>query len=101
MSTKQRKIGWESWNAKVQEILAQGDEFPALEDFLANATGDEHPPEDIRFISHRPRVVQTPYGPFFLDSYLKPSDRWDCWLGYTNFDITKPPLLKILQEWKH
>ena len=88
MSTEQRKIGWGSWNAKIQEVVEEEDNFSHLDELLSSATGDE-PPEEIKFISARPRVIQTPYGPFFLDSFLKPSDRWDCWLAYTNFDVTK------------
>ena len=96
MSAKQRKIAWESWNAKVQELLLKGDDLSAIEDLLSGAhPEDDHHPEEIKFIPARPRVVQTPYGPFFLDSHLKPSDRWECWLAYTNFDVTKGIAKKI------
>lgn len=36
----------------------------------------------------KPQIIQTPWGTVSFDSVLKPSDRWDCWLGYTNFGLT-------------
>jgi hypothetical protein len=35
------------------------------------------------------KIINTPIGIYSQDSTLKPSDRWDCWVGYTNFDVTK------------
>ena len=35
-----------------------------------------------------PAVIYTPMGPYPEESLLKPSDRWDCWIGHTNFNIT-------------
>ena len=42
-----------------------------------------------------PRVIHTPLGVYPEDSLLKPSDRWDCWIGHTNFDITNNIALKL------
>ena len=36
-----------------------------------------------------PRLVQTPLGIFHYEDKLKPSEKFDCWIGYTNFDITQ------------
>ena len=36
-------------------------------------------------------------GPYPEESTLKPSDRWDCWMGYTNFPITNK-VLSILNH---
>jgi hypothetical protein len=35
------------------------------------------------------RNIETPLGIYSDTSILKPSSRWDCWLGYTNFEISK------------
>ena len=93
MSYTHKKIGWESWNAKVEHVMLQADETSVLEELL-NSNTEEHP-EEFKLIESHPRVIHTPYGPFFLDSKLKPSDRRNCWTGYTNFDITKDVLNKI------
>jgi|TARA_R110002012_G_scaffold280239_1_gene468713 hypothetical protein len=94
MTNTEKKIAWESWNAKVQEIQMDSEDLGILEDMM-NAAQEEGLPEDIRFIPMRPRVLHTPYGPTFLDSLLKPSDRWDCWLCYANFDVTQGVMATI------
>ena len=43
----------------------------------------------------QPRVVHTPLGVYPEESLLKPSDRWDCWIGHTNFDITNSVVTKL------
>ena len=97
MSREQKKIAWESWNAKVQDILSEEDGAMAeLEELLGHIHSEEMSQED-RIIQSRPRIVQTPYGAYFLDSLLKPSNRWDCWICYTNFDITRL-VTKILES---
>ena len=44
------------------------------------------------------RVIHTPLGVYPEDSLLKPSDRWDCWIGHTNFDITNSVVAKLDSE---
>ena len=95
MSYTYKKIGWESWNAKVEHMMLQADDVSILEELLNKDPSEEHHPDEFKLIESHPRVVHTPYGPFFLDSKLKPSDRWNCWTGYTNFDITKDTLQAI------
>lgn len=84
-----KKIAWESWNAKVdvlsyvepiqpQETQEQQEYETELSQF----------PMDHGFILEQQRVLYTPIGPYPEESMLKPSDRWDCWIGYTNFPIT-------------
>ena len=41
-------------------------------------------------------IIFTPYGPFSMDSSLKPSDRWDCWVCHTNFDLTSE-IIQVLE----
>lgn len=43
-------------------------------------------------------VIQTPFGVYPLESMFKPSDRWDCWIGTTNFDITRSVKKRLKKE---
>ena len=82
-----KTIAWESWNAKLESLhkeIVNDSEPTYLENEHLQAS-DFVPPD--MFISS-PKVVHTPLGVYPVDSLLKPSDRWDCWIGHTNFDIT-------------
>jgi hypothetical protein len=90
--SKPKQIVWTSWNARVDEMMA-----PLDETFTPEVDPDEMPYNDIEipqeFLSpelflQQPRILYTPLGPYPEESLMKPSDRWDCWLGYTNFSIT-------------
>tara|TARA_R100000008_G_C3581699_1_gene168983 strand:+ start:967 stop:1602 length:636 start_codon:yes stop_codon:yes gene_type:complete len=92
-----KKIAWESWNAIAEEIFMEdlppevwpSDEAPAK--YI-----DSHEmetPQEI-FLSS-PKIIYTPMGPYPFESALKPSDRWDCWIGYTNFDVTNRMANKV------
>lgn len=92
-----KKIAWESWNAIAEEIFIQelppeiwpSDEAPAK--YIDSHEMES--PQEI-FLS-APKAIYTPMGPYPFESTLKPSDRWDCWFGYTNFDITNRIAAKI------
>ena len=93
-----KKIAWQSWNAVVEEMYEKNTEIEILEELLlAQEMQESHGEMPIKFIDPAPRVIYTPYGMFPVDSFLKPSDRWNCWLGYTNFDITHT-VQDILEE---
>jgi len=83
-------IAWESWNVKEKELA----EISDLESFdMEMQEESEQIMQSDNFLSPilgeiRPQVIQTPWGVVSFDSALKPSDRWDCWLGYTNFGLT-------------
>jgi hypothetical protein len=86
MSTR-KTIAWESWNAKLEGLQQESiDENEPT--YLENEhiQSSELVPTEM-FITP-PRVIHTPLGVYPEDSLLKPSDRWDCWIGHTNFDIT-------------
>ena len=86
MSTR-KTIAWESWNAKLEGLQQESiDENEPT--YLENEhiQSSELIPTEM-FITP-PRVIHTPLGVYPEDSLLKPSDRWDCWMGHTNFDIT-------------
>jgi hypothetical protein len=88
-----KKIMWENWNEKEIE-LTEG--ITSLEGLMAEIEQDEETLMQaesgigsIPFMTDlKPSIVQTPFGAVSCESALKPSDRWQCWLGYTNFDLT-------------
>ena len=80
-----KKIAWKSWNARVDSLQDSENDLDILEEILASQMENT---EEFRLFEPKPKVVHTPYGVYTLDSFLKPSDRWDCWICYTNFDIT-------------
>lgn len=83
---KIKKIAWESWNSKVEESLSDNALSEASVSLLEDSD-DEYPliAHDLLFQN---KIVHTPIGPYPQDSLLKPSDRWDCWIAHTNFDLT-------------
>ena len=96
MSTH-KTIAWESWNAKLEGLYQENineDQPTYLEN--ENLQASEIIPSEM-FIAP-PRVVNTPLGVYPEESLLKPSDRWDCWIGHTNFDITNNVAAKLDSE---
>lgn len=87
-----KQILWESWNARAEEIISN----------VANPEDDdidiEEMPQMIEsFLEPVSQVIHTPIGVYPVESTLKPSDKWDCWIAYTNFAITKK-ILNILNN---
>ena len=89
--SRPKQIAWESWNAIAEEMLLPKDMV------MPEANGDESayseieiPPEFLSpemFIPQQ-SFISTPIGTYPEDSCMKPSDRWDCWMGHSNFSIT-------------
>lgn len=88
-----KTITWKSWNAIAEEYIhGISEEFRQIEEELK----EMHNMENVDQSLHLPmllrgegaNVIYTPLGPFPIDSIFKPSDRWDCRIGVTNFDIT-------------
>jgi hypothetical protein len=82
-----KKIVWESWNSLSdthQITMKTPEPLPSeLEEALASDNGE------LLFLEGgQPLVIHTPLGVYPLESSFKPSDRWDCWIGHTNFGIT-------------
>lgn len=85
-------IAWENWN----EIERELSEDITLEDIMDEEEDGQNQmglPTDFlmpaMLSDMKPQIIQTPFGNVSADSRLKPSDRWDCWMGYTNFGITE------------
>lgn len=103
--TTKFKIQWESWNEKEREHLS---ERKAREDNINKTLNsmrgesfevdDENDDEgDSDFGLNYSNVI-TPFGIFTVDSLLKPTDRWDCWLGHTNFTLTRSMVHKLNRD---
>jgi hypothetical protein len=82
-----KKIAWESWNAKV-DVVSSIEPAQAGEEEDYEIDHMSQFPIDPSFILEQQRILYTPIGPYPEESMLKPSDRWDCWMGYTNFPVT-------------
>jgi hypothetical protein len=81
-----KKIMWENWNEKEIELVEPTgfNEIINEEDIGDQLSGLGLSP----FLSDMSNILHTPFGMVPSESALKPSDRWECWLGYTNFDLT-------------
>lgn len=76
-----RKIAWEKWdddiiNEEIAEKLHVDEED---EELAADA---------LELMSKIPKLVSTPLGIFQLYDKMSPIRQFECWMGYTNFDIT-------------
>jgi hypothetical protein len=91
MSSKKRVIAWEKWDEDVleQELIeeiyqevSEGEEENLVEDALL-------------FMEKIPKLITTPMGMYQLHDKMSILNQFDCWMGYTNFDITKGVQLEI------
>jgi hypothetical protein len=93
MSEKINKINWESWNVKEEDLIKKAEKQER--DYLKQIQSPEGPmfedqTEDGDTIFSMPApIVTTPFGDYMADSVFKPSNRWECWICYTNFPITE------------
>lgn len=88
-----KKIAWSSWSALEEAMVLS--ETPPIPDF-GDIDPEEVLAEEAQMLSFMPifsqqesKLLHTPLGFFPIDSLLKPSDRWDCRIGHTNFEITQ------------
>lgn len=81
---------WENWNQKEIDLTEVGDienmimEEDEENEQIISMAGSLAP----SILDIPPQVIHTPFGVVPYESLLKPSDRWQCWMGYTNFDLT-------------
>ena len=99
MATR-KTIAWESWNAKLEDLqVGQAEE--TVEQEMSYTEIENAASADIVYpdlFGGQPKIIHTPLGPYPEDSLLKPSNRWDCWIGHTNFDITTDMAEKLETE---
>ena len=85
-----KKIAWEKWEDEVEQN-SPTNPFSQLQ---SSAKEEESEEIDITelysgFISELPTIVSTPVGMYRLHDRMSPTKQFDCWMGYTNFDITE------------
>jgi len=82
-----KKIAWENWKEKVD----CGPPATTMNDPAEEMTEPSEESIENSFLSalEVPRLIQTPLGIFHYEDKLRPSEKFDCWIGYTNFDITQ------------
>ena len=86
---KAKSVVWKSWNAMSDQFLMSlAADFNIVEEVVGTME-EEGSGELLPFSFKNSGVIQTPIGIFSTDSMFKPSDRWDCWIGTANFDITE------------
>ena len=86
MPSTNKKVAWEKWDEDVldQEIIEDTvSEFGEYEE-------DSSLAEDaLMFLEKIPKLVTTPLGMFQLYDKMSVMNQYECWMGYTNFDITE------------
>lgn len=75
------RINWESWNAIEEDLVAKINEKNNRDTNSFGFEGEllEFPPSPI---------IETPFGNYNSGSSFRPSIRWDCWIGHTDFNVT-------------
>lgn len=88
---KFKTIAWESWNV-IEEEQLEDTELNAMQadniELDEESEEENYPEINPMLLFNANRLVYTPLGNYNIETPLKPSDRWDCWIGHTNFDIT-------------
>jgi hypothetical protein len=78
-----KQIAWEKWDENVieQEIV---------ENFYEEYEEDESgmAEDALLFLEKIPNLVTTPMGMYQLHDKMSILNQFECWMGYTNFDIT-------------
>ena len=83
MSKNKRVIAWEKWDEDVleQEVVEEiYDEISEEEEGLVE--------DALLFMEKIPKLITTPMGMYQLHDKMSILNQFDCWMGYTNFDIT-------------
>ena len=85
-----KKIAWEKWDTDLleQEIIDNVIE-------TSDESEMELVEEALDLMSKIPKLVTTPAGIFQLHDKMNVLSQFDCWMGYTNFDITEGVKEKI------
>jgi hypothetical protein len=86
-----KKIAWERWDEDVIEQEIVEDFYEQYED-----EEDQEMAEDaLSFLDKIPSLVTTPMGMYQLHDKMNVMNQFDCWMGHTNFDITKSVQSKV------
>ena len=76
-----KTIAWEKWDESIIEEEMMEEVFEEEDaDLVENA---------LQLMNRIPKLVTTPAGVFQLHDKMNVLAQFDCWMGYTNFDLTK------------
>lgn len=80
-----KKVAWERWDEDVieQEIV---DNF--YEENYQEEEDSQIAEDALSFLEKIPHLVSTPMGMYQLHDKMSIMNQFECWMGYTNFDIT-------------
>ena len=90
-----KSLAWESWNSKFDIVEEEIEQASESEESSESEAMELLLPSESLFLP--PKIRATPLGEYQEDSLLKPSDRWDCWICHTNFDITND-MVEIIED---
>ena len=90
MTSQQRTIAWEKW----EDPDASSSQSSMQSLFASPADLEENTEEAVEydlagFFESIPKLVNTPMGMYNVNDKMSPTKQFDCWLGYTAFDITQ------------
>ena len=79
-----KQIAWEKWDT---DLLEQ----EMIDDVIETSDESEMDlvEEALDLMSKIPKLVTTPAGVFQLHDKMNILSQFDCWMGYTNFNITQ------------
>lgn len=80
------KIEWQSWNS-IEEELSHKQK--SVSNILSDDDEIEDKQETIVFPPLNQPYIITPFGTYDPESPFRPAQRWECWIGHTNFRLTK------------
>ncbi len=91
------KIAWEKWEDSAEENSSQK---LLSQLFAEQSPATEEEDVDINdiysgFMAELPTLVSSPVGVYKLHDRMSPTKQFDCWMGYTNFDITEEVKNKV------
>jgi hypothetical protein len=86
-----KRIAWKSWNQQADSYIERIDQetLVLMELMMGQSEDPEAVSGGIPLTPASGQAIHTPLGMYAIDSLFKPSDRWDCWIGTTNFGITR------------
>lgn len=89
-----RKIAWEKFTPSYESKNFDAHEIDEEDDHEEDLEEDsEEMPEMLGFVNLDQiisrRKIKTPFGYYEIDDDFSPYNMFDCWIGHTNFKITK------------
>jgi hypothetical protein len=89
MPPEKRKIAWEKWEAKEPEVLEETYTQEPVDEAIDEALSHGNILFQGSDFGMNPfNMISTPIGFFHNEDVNRPDKQFDCWLGYTNFEIT-------------